>query len=197
MRPKTISDEDLLRIACRCFVEHGPQVSTTTIALEAGVSQATLFKRFKTKELLMAAALMHESPILLQHLTAPDPDTCIQAQLRDLGHFMLKVFRNIIPRFMVLASRGSGSPSDLLGGENGPPAQARKAITEWFTAAQDNGQLKQFDAESFAVAFIGMLHARPFREIILGDTTLKRTDEEYVNSMIQVLYSGIAPEDTK
>jgi hypothetical protein len=45
-----------------------------------------------------------------------------------------------------------------------------------------------------AVGFIGMLKARPFREIILGDHGLQCTDEEYVTQLVDQLWSGIAPE---
>ena len=57
MRPKTISDEDILRIAMECVLEEGPSVSTTTIAERIGVSQATLFKRFGSKVELLRRAL--------------------------------------------------------------------------------------------------------------------------------------------
>ena len=47
MRPRQFSDDELLQTARRCFLEHGPGVSTGLIAEELGVSQAALFKRFK------------------------------------------------------------------------------------------------------------------------------------------------------
>jgi AcrR family transcriptional regulator len=197
MRPKTISDDDLLRIACACFVQHGPSVSTNLIAKAAGVSQATLFKRFKTKDQLMAAALFHESPVVLQHLEPPTTDRPLRTQLTEMCQFMMKFFRTVVPRFMVLSASNCDAPRGLLGGEHGPSAQARKALTHWFDIAQEQGQLRDFKTEPFTVALIGMMHARPFRESVLGDTTLECSDEEYVEAIIDFVWTGIAPEENK
>ena len=57
MRPKKISDEDILEVARQCLMEQGSGVSTQFIADRLGVSQATLFKRFGTKLKLLQAAL--------------------------------------------------------------------------------------------------------------------------------------------
>lgn len=197
MRPKTISDAKLLRIACACFVEHGPSVSTNVIAKAAGVSQATLFKRFKTKEQLMAAALFHESPVVIQHLKPPSLDRPLRDQLADICHFMMHFFRTVVPRFMVLSASNCDAPRGLLGGDHGPSAMARKALTLWFETAQNQGQLRDFDTEPFTVALIGMMHARPFRECVLGDKSLTCSDQEYVDTIVDCLWNGISPEESK
>ena len=57
VRPRLFSDAEILQVARRCFLEHGPAVSTTVIASEVGLSQAALFKRFGTKQNLMLLAL--------------------------------------------------------------------------------------------------------------------------------------------
>ena len=56
-RPRTISDAQLLSAAREVFVEQGFAATTASIAVRAGVSEGTLFKRFSTKEDLFAAAL--------------------------------------------------------------------------------------------------------------------------------------------
>ena len=195
MRPKTISDSDLLKIACQCFIENGPSVSTTLIAQAAGVSQATLFKRFKNKEQLMAMALTHEAPVLLQKIESPATDRAIRDQLHEMCSFMVAIFRVVVPRFMCLAASGSNTPSQIFGGEHGPPALTRKKLTEWLKQAQAQGQLGAFDPDSFAVGLIGMMQTRTFREVALGDLTLNRSDEEYVTAIIDLLWSGIAPKE--
>ena len=57
MRPRKISDEDILDVARECLLEQGVNVSTQVIAKRLGVSQATLFKRFGTKVKLLQMAL--------------------------------------------------------------------------------------------------------------------------------------------
>lgn len=48
--------EQILSVAITCFAEHGPSVSTTTIAERAGISVGLLFHYFPTKETLWLAA---------------------------------------------------------------------------------------------------------------------------------------------
>jgi hypothetical protein len=55
-RPKTVADEEVLRIARVEFSRHGHPASTRLIAESAGISQATLFQRFGDKEKLFLAA---------------------------------------------------------------------------------------------------------------------------------------------
>ncbi|MDX2269174.1 MAG: helix-turn-helix domain-containing protein [Bryobacter sp.] len=55
-RPKTVADDELLRIARTEFSQQGHAASTRMIAQTAGISQATLFQRFGDKERLFLAA---------------------------------------------------------------------------------------------------------------------------------------------
>ena len=57
VRPKQVSDEELLKIALKCFLEHGSEASAQIIADRVGLSQPALFKRFGTKEELFMRAL--------------------------------------------------------------------------------------------------------------------------------------------
>ena len=75
VRPKQVTDEDLLKIALKCFLEHGPNVSAQIIADRAGLSQPVLFKRFGTKEelFLRAVAPPEHQPILDWLDASPSP----------------------------------------------------------------------------------------------------------------------------
>ena len=57
-RKKTLSDEDLLNVARKVFVEVGFAASTKEIARLAGVSESLIFQRFATKEDLFFAAMI-------------------------------------------------------------------------------------------------------------------------------------------
>lgn len=52
-RPKEVSDEHIVAIARRCFLERGGSISAADIAREIGVSHTTLFNRFGSKQGLM------------------------------------------------------------------------------------------------------------------------------------------------
>ena len=72
MRPKTISDEEILEVVRTCVLNEGPAVSTQIIAEQVGVSQATLFKRFGNKVHLISRALLLgvQAPNLIRSLEA-------------------------------------------------------------------------------------------------------------------------------
>jgi hypothetical protein len=135
--------------------------------------------------------------VVLRQLQPPSLDRPLRLQLQDMCHFMMAFFRTVVPRFMVLSASNCDAPSGLLGGDNGPSATARKALTQWFETAQEQGQLRPFNGDAFAVALIGMIQARPFREHVLGDNSLNCTDQDYVDTIVDCLWIGISPEDSK
>jgi AcrR family transcriptional regulator len=191
MRPKTISDEDLLEVARRCFLSHGPAVSTQLIADEAGVSQSTLFKRFGSKSQLMIMALGQTSGVWGQLQTGPDPDQPLQPQLEGLMLAMVGFFRVVVPSFHILSASGNEAIRAHLGGPDSPPVRGRLAFTAWLEAAQAQGRLRPFPAGTIAVALIGMMQARPFREEILGDRFLKDDDATFVKQLTEMIMHGI------
>src|SRR3954470_13263750 len=78
-RPPTIDFERLLAVAREVFLERGIRATTLEVAQRAGVSEGSLFHRFKTKDALFRAAMRFdedELPRLLsgaiQKLDGPD-----------------------------------------------------------------------------------------------------------------------------
>ena len=112
MRPKKVSDEDILQIVRRCLVEQGATVSTQFIAEQSGVSQATLFKRFGSKSNLLQTAILlpsksfHESTELLNLLCAGPTDTPVREQITQLCLRLLKFFDEVLPSFAGLHASG-------------------------------------------------------------------------------------------
>ncbi len=196
-RPRKFTDEEILAAAQRCVLAHGPGVSTTVIAEEIGLSQAALFKRFGTKERLIVAALVQppsDLPLLNQVRAGPGPAP-IREQLIQLGTMLISIFRNVVPCLSMMAA--AGIDTKKLAHPNAPPVVARKAWTAWFNAAQAQERIRPIDSAATAVAFLGMLHARPFRELVIGDLGLTCSDEEYVESIVDLLWAGMAPEEAR
>jgi len=194
-RPRRFTDVEIIAATQRCVLAHGPSVSTTVIADEVGMSQAALFKRFGTKERLIVTALCQQTEAmpLFERLSKGPSEAPIRDQMIDMGTELVAIFRHIVPCFAMLAASGF----DLAGlaTPDSPPALVRKAWTQWFLAAQDQGRVRSFDPASMAVAFIGMLHARPFREIVIGDKGLTCSDQSYVEQVVDLFWGGMAPEE--
>jgi len=193
-RPRKYTDQEIIAATQRCVLTHGPSVSTTVIAAEIGLSQGALFKRFGTKERLIVAALCQPPTDLpfIEVVRAGPGTGPIRDQLIELGTTLLGMFRKIVPCFSMLAA--AGIDTKILSRPDSPPVVGRKAWTAWFEAAQRQGRIEPINAAATAVAFIGMLHARPFREQIIGDGGLTCSDEVYVTQIVDLLWSGMAPE---
>ena len=162
------------------------------IAERLGISQAALFKRFGTKENLIVAALsrpMGKNPVADVLAEGPTDDP-IPDQLVALGVGIMTMMRRLVP-CMAMLHAAAIDTREHLGQDHAPPKQARKLITEWM----DQGRIRPMDPHIMAVGFIGMLKARPFREIILGDDGLKCSDEVYVRQLVEQMWSGISGEE--
>lgn len=199
MRPRQFTNEDILTATQACILELGPSVSTNVIAERVGMSQAALFKRFGTKEKLFLEALsrpMKNNPSM-DLLEKGPTDEPIREQMTCVGEAILTVMRRVVPCMAMLHAAGLNPTEHMnMRGEDSPPIQGRKMLTRWFRLAIEQKRVRPFDPHIMAVAFIGMLKARPFREIILADTELECSDHTYVSQLIDVLWVGIAPEKT-
>lgn len=176
-------------------LELGPSVSTNMIASRIGMSQAALFKRFGTKEKLILAALsrpqmMTGNPVAALLMAGPT-QAPIRDQLIDIGTSILTVMRKLVPCMAMLHAAGI-DPREEMSHDMAPPIQGRKLLTAWLQQAMDQGRIRSMDPHIMAVGFLGMLKARPFREVILGDTGLECSDTIYVTQLVDQMWSGIA-----
>src|ERR671927_1546002 len=96
-RPRQLSDEALLATARRCFLEHGPGVSTQVIARELGVSQPALFKRFATKDALLHAALAPARADWPRLVEEPPGEGDVREQLVAIALELSSFFERLVP----------------------------------------------------------------------------------------------------
>ena len=196
MRPKKISDEDILEVARQCLIEQGSGVSTQFIADRLEVSQATLFKRFGTKLKLLQAALSLpiKAKFLLERIEVLPSDDPVKEQLLTLCLDMLVFFDEMIPCWATLHAAGISFPEHL--SEDAPPIRLRKGLTRWIAHLQDQDRIRQqVEPESIALALLGALQHRPFRNHIIKDQSMTQSDSEYVESIVDVMWRGLIPQE--
>ena len=196
MRPKKISDQDILEVARQCLMEQGTTVSTQFIADKLGVSQATLFKRFGTKIKLLKAALSLpiQSSRMMQKIDAPPTDAPVKEQLLEMCSALLQFFDEMIPLWSTLQAAGVTMPQVV--SDDSPPVRVRVGMTKWITQLQKRGKIRQtVEPESIALALIGALQQRPVRKHIIKDVAMSQTDKEYVESIVDVLWRGLSVEE--
>lgn len=194
MRPKKITDTDMLRCTRDCILRFGVSVSTQTIADELGVSQATLFKRFGTKDTLIQKALLQ--PIvehrIFDDLQSLSTQKNVVSGLSSLCFSLLSFFEDTLPSIMMLRSTGCDVPS-ILRSKNAPPMVMRRKLTEWFDRLQQTGHIRQTSSENLALAMIGAVQHRAFRLHILLESNLADDNEQFVSSIVDVFWQGISP----
>ncbi len=142
-RPVLHSNEKLIRAASRLFLKEGWEASTARIAKLAGVSEAILFKRFKTKAGLFEAAMDMQfrddswGAELLAKAGRNDPAANLEEALAAL---FLKL-QTVVPKMMIL--RGSGmrpGPKRML--KDAPPLRDARVICEYLEAEEQHGRLR-------------------------------------------------------
>ena len=195
MRPKGISDEDILRIAMACVLEEGPSISTTTIAERIGVSQATLFKRFGSKAELLRRALflpLHVRKIfsILKH---PEGISAVE-QLSYLYQQLYAFFDEMVPCWSMLHSAGIRFRNGPLEEED-PPIQARRLLETWIRQKQSTGEIRsEIHPEVAAIGMIGALQSRSFRKHIILDDRFHHEEEEFLSMLHDIFWRGLATE---
>lgn len=101
-RPKTISDEDLLR-ACRAeFIDRGLQVSTKRLAQRAGISEGILFQRFRTKDELFFASMRMPPPRLEDAKTRALASAHVDKALLIFATAVLEYLRRNMPAVLLV-----------------------------------------------------------------------------------------------
>lgn len=195
VRPRQITDEQILDVARQMFYEHGPSVSTNAIAKELEISQASLFKRFGTKAALLRRAMKIPSHPPWTTLLEPGPDPAepLREQMLHIATAINAFFEELAPAAVVMKMSGC-SPSDLFNdGEVPAPVRGIRALTAWFERAEANGQIRPGTAGEVAMSLIGALHTRPFMKHMFGARDLVDGDA-FVRFVVDTHWNAIAPE---
>ncbi len=195
-RPRQVSDADILAGARRCFLEHGPSVSTTAIASAVGLSQAALFKRFGTKDDLMNAALLPpELPDWVRHVEAGVDERPITEQLLDIATRTSAFFTEVTPCLMTLKASGADMRALMSRYDIPPPVRGHLVLTAWFAQALASDRIGACDPPSVAYMFLGSLHGRAFLNHVGGIDS--RPASSFLEEIVSTLWMGLAPAEAR
>ena len=197
--PDDATLDAVLRAAREVFLARGISATTAEVAERAGISEGTIFHRFKSKAELFRAAMDISADDFaaewVQGLEARVGRGDIAAELDDLAHRALAFFRRMMPLMMMSWSNSdsSGLP-DKLRVPNSPPLLALKRLTAYFEAEMRRGRLRRHDPEIVARTFLGSITNYALFEIFMtASEELPLPPETFVRGLVQVLWSGIAP----
>ena len=193
MRPRQVTDDDLLSAARACFLELGPGCSTNVIAQRAGVSQATLFKRFGTKdELLLKAMLPRGFEAIFATMQAGPDARPAGPQLVEIGREFIEFFEAMVPCVTVMHAAGVG-PHKREWSEDDPPIRGRILLAAWMRRAVTAGLLRPHDEDALSIALLGAFQTIAFRRHMLNDDPFPDGSDDYLGALIGALVGGIGP----
>jgi AcrR family transcriptional regulator len=129
-RHKTISDEEVLRIARRIFLERGHTATTREIAEAAGISEAVLYQRFASKDELFFAAMHPTGPDVEELLGPKDPPGDAHKYLRAFVERVALYNADVIPLALRVMTHPSFDPALLARVQPRGPASLHEGLTE-------------------------------------------------------------------
>jgi AcrR family transcriptional regulator len=196
-RPPKITNEEILAAAREVFLEQGVGASTITIAEKAGISEASIFKRFTTKkDLLLAAMGISESAKWMKVLSNGTPTVAIKSELTEICEQMLAFYQEFFPRALMMMQKGNLPFM--------PPPQIRdtQLLSGYLDRAIAQGYLRSCSSIAVAQMITGAITNYVIQEHFLGNMPIplpfpKPKSMEpsiFIQSLIEVLWVGIAPE---
>jgi AcrR family transcriptional regulator len=197
-RPVNIRDEVIVEAARKVFLERGFRATTTEVAERAGVSEGSIFKRYKSKFELFRAAME-------QHLAQPDwarslGDRVGKGDMREnliaLGLEFIAFFREIMP--LIMMAHANPGPDGLplaFDQPVPPPVRALQHLIAYLKAEICAGRMRQHDPEIAARALAGGLINFVFFETIqrARPEIPMMPAEPYVEGLVNLLWVGLEP----
>lgn len=193
-RHKTIADDELLEVARRVFRERGHTASTRDVASAAGISQAVLYQRFRSKDDLFFAAMMPASPDLSEILGEPPTgDVDGAAYLRALARRLLAYFEGIAPSLLHLITHPSFRLDVIARAHDHFPARALEAgLADRLKLLQQLRALGSGDVKAAASVLVAALHSYAVFGALAGAPAASHAFR--ADALITVLWQGLRPD---
>jgi len=195
-RPTVIRNEVILDAARAIFLERGILATSAEVAQRAGVSEGSIFKRFKTKAELFRAAMgvdVGEMPNSLANLHERVGKATVEDNLVEIGISAIRFFERVMPITMMSWSNPKVHPCFSFAEGEPPPLRAQRYLSDYFAAEMGLGRLVPGDPAVIARAFFGALTAYAFSEMLAGQhggAQLAR--EDYVREYVATLMRGMS-----
>lgn len=187
-RARTITDEQILDAALAVFMEDGAAATTATIAERAGISEASIFKRFGTKQALFCAALRPKGPPeWLQTMHSLAGRGTVAENLRDLGTALVGFFRAMMPRLMLLWSEQVPLDMWKVAGEKHPAVGVVRCVADYVRAEITLGRLEDSDPLVTARIFVGAVAHFVFGEIAGFSETFDTDTDAYLDRLVALV----------
>lgn len=156
MRPRSVSDDQILAAARACLFARGPSATIDEIARQVGVSGPAILKRFGSKERLVMQALVSEELPDLSQGPQPGP---LRSQLVAVLLQLERLVQEAVPKLATLRAGGVKASERIA---QAPPRLARQHLRSWLERARRSHGLAHADPAAAADMLVSVVEARGF-----------------------------------
>jgi AcrR family transcriptional regulator len=199
-RPAVIRDETIIEAARSVFLARGIRATTAEVAERAGVSEGSIFKRFRSKVELFEVAMgsPDEDPECIRVLPSRVGQGEMRQSLYELGCGIEAHLRHVIPLIMMTWSNpGIEGAPPRFSGPSPLPIRILKALSAYFDAEVRLGRLREVDPDVAARSFLGAIHHFVLFDLLFGSSEeLPRfTTDGFLRALVQLTWDGLAPKE--
>jgi AcrR family transcriptional regulator len=191
-RQKTITDDEVLRIARDVFRAQGHTATTREIAQAAGISEAVLYQRFGNKDDLFFAAMRPHGPDVEPLLGPKNPPEEALPYLHAVVVRLGEHFAEVIPLALRVMTHPSFDPASLARAPPGGPAVLQEGLAERLAALARRGELALPGAAVTARLVLSLAHDWALRRV---HGAAPRSVRE-LKDMVDVVWEGLRPRAT-
>ena len=191
-RHKTISDDDVLRIARDVFRHHGHTATTRDIAKAAGISEAILYQRFGSKDDLFFAAMRPTGPDVEQLLGPDEPREEGRDYLRSVVVRLAKHFAEVIPQALHLMMHPSFDRGAFVRAHPHAHAILQQARAVRLASLAQRTRLAVASTETSARLVISLAHDWALANVLAHGAPVR--DRE-LREMMDIIWTGMRPRD--
>jgi AcrR family transcriptional regulator len=188
-RPKTITDDEVLRIARAVFLAQGHTATTRAVAQAAGISEAVLYQRFGSKNELFFAAMHSSGPDVEQLLGPVDPPDDAHAYLRTVVVRLGEHFADVIPLALHVMTHPSFDPAMLARVQPGGPAALRDGLAERLASLARRRRIAVASEAVTARLLLSLAHDWALGVALSHATSGRRVRE--LKEMVDVVWEGL------
>jgi AcrR family transcriptional regulator len=198
-RPPKITNAEILAAARQVFLEQGSNASTLLIAERAGISEASIFKRFATKQALFLAAMgITEIREWVDVLAKATPTAAVKAELIEICGQILEFYQEVMPRVFMTMTQGNSSHPPIV---PPPPVRDCQLLAGYLDRAISSGHLRSCDTTTIAHMIVGGITNYVVNQNIAGQWPVGMPLPEiklilpstFIHNLIETLWMGIAP----